>query len=203
MAERSRWHGPARALAAIALIAYPVLVWRGLASGRPRTIALVLLVVLTPAAWLRLRAAERSEMRGLLAVPLVTLASLAAASALDSLGFILLVPVAINACFLIAFGGTLRAGTMPMVERFARLQEPDLVPEKQAWCRLWTKLWCLFFLANGSVAALLGALAPLDWWALYNGLLAYLLIGVMFATEWILRRRRFGAAAGARSGAGR
>src|SRR6185436_7648546 len=53
------------------------------------------------------------------------------------------------------------------------------------------RIWCLFFALNGSTALLLALAAPLAWWTLYNGLIAYLLIGALFATEWILRRRRF------------
>lgn len=192
MDQRSPWRTLLRALAAIALLAYPLLVWRGLAAGSPRLIAAVLLVVLAPAAYLRLRSKRQPKARGLLAIPLVTLVSLGLASALNSIGFILLVPVAINAVFLVTFGLTLRGGSMPMVERFARLHEPDLSPPKQSWCRTWTVLWCAFFVLNGSTAGFLGWLAPLEWWALYTGLLAYLLSGLLLLTEWLLRRRRFG-----------
>ena len=31
----------------------------------------------------------------------------------------------------------------------------------------------------------------MKWWAFYNGLLAYALIGCLFAIEWLLRRVRF------------
>ncbi len=181
-----------RALAAIAVIAYPILVWRGLASGSPRSIGLILLVVLTPAAYLRLRSGKNENLRGLAMVPVVTVTILGLATALNSLGLILIVPVAINAVFLIAFGSTLRAGSMPMVERFARLQEETLNEDQQSWCRMWTQIWCAFFVVNGSIAAGLGLFAPVSWWALYNGLLSYIGSGVLFATEWIIRRRKFG-----------
>ena len=180
-----------RVFAAIALVGYPLLVWRGLAAGSPRSIALVLLVVLLPAAYLRLRSGRQAEARGLIAIPIVTVTSLTLASLLNSIGFILLVPVAINAVFLVTFGATLRDGSMPMIERFARLQDKDLAVDKQQWCRLWTRIWCAFFILNGGTAALLGWLAPLPWWAFYTGLLSYVLSGVLLGTEWVLRRRRF------------
>ncbi len=81
-----------------------------------------------------------------------------------------------------------------MIERFARLQEETLSPEQQAWCKLWTKIWCAFFVFNATTAALLAGFAPLAWWAFYNGLLAYGLSGILLGTEWLLRRRRFPAA---------
>ena len=70
-------------------------------------------------------------------------------------------------------------------------QEKELDAPKQAWCRMWTWIWCAFFVANGTTAALLAVFADIKWWALYNGLLCYALIGGLFASEWLLRRVRF------------
>lgn len=186
-----------RAIAALALITYPVLAWFGLQSGSPRSVALLLLLVMTPAFAWRARRSANAATRGLVAVPLTMLAILTLSAVFDDRGAMLATPVVANAVLLVAFGSTLRPGSMPMVERFARLQEPSLDAPKQAWCRRWTWLWCAFFTANGSVALLLATTAPLSWWALYNGGLCYLLIGAMFAVEWLLRRARFGASTAA------
>jgi len=177
-------------------VAYPLFVWIGLSQGSPRFVAAILLCVVAPIAAIRMRRSQRAAMRGLAAVPLVTVSCLVLSAALDAEGFMLAVPVLINAIFLAVFGWSLRRGAMPMVERFARLQEPHLPPEKQAWCRTWTVLWSVFFVANGSTALVLALLvvadaAPRAWWATYNGLIAYVLMGVMFASEWTMRRRRF------------
>jgi uncharacterized membrane protein len=178
------------------VVAYPLFVWIGLSQGSPRFVAAILLCVVAPIAAIRMRRSQRAAMRGLAAVPLATVSCLVLSAALDAEGFMLAVPVLINAIFLAVFGWSLRSGAMPMVERFARLQEPHLPPEKQAWCRLWTVLWSVFFVANGSTALVLALLvvadaAPRAWWATYNGLIAYVLMGVMFASEWTMRRRRF------------
>ncbi|MCB9897783.1 MAG: hypothetical protein H6825_07255 [Planctomycetes bacterium] len=180
------------------LLLYPPLVWFGLTHGSPRRVALVLLCVLLPAVALRLRSSRRDAWRGLAILPLVTVAALLAAALLDSAGLVLVTPVVINLLLLAAFGATLRRrdargrpGT-PMIERFARLQEPELPPDKVAWCRAWTIVWCVFFLLNGTAAALLADFAPLSWWAFYTGLLSYGLIGLLFALEFVMRRMRFG-----------
>jgi uncharacterized membrane protein len=178
------------------VVAYPLFVWIGLSQGSPRFVAAILLCVVAPIAAIRMRRSQRAAMRGLAAVPLATVSCLVLSAALDAEGFMLAVPVLINAIFLAVFGWSLRRGAMPMVERFARLQEPHLPPEKQAWCRTWTVLWSVFFVANGSTALVLALLvvadaAPRAWWATYNGLIAYVLMGVMFASEWTMRRRRF------------
>jgi uncharacterized membrane protein len=187
-----------RILAGVVLIGYPALVWFGLTHWSPRRLALVLLCVLLPAAALRLRGAPRAGLRGLAAVPLVTVCALALAALLDASGYVLLVPVAINAVLLAGFGWTLRPGAMPMIERMARLRVQDLSGAKRAWCHLWTQIWCGFFVVNGALAFGLARTASLAAWALYNGLVAYVLMGVLFATEWTLRRRRFGPGPGGR-----
>ncbi len=40
-----------------------------------------------------------------------------------------------------------------------------------------------------AVAAALALWAPLAWWTLYTGLIAYLLMGLLFAGEWLVRQR--------------
>jgi uncharacterized membrane protein len=210
----TRWLRAGRLLSGIALVAYPLLVWFGLAHGSPRHLALLLLCVLLPAVALRLRGSRRAApsadtlagglpagsprgdgLRGMALLPLVTVAALVLAAVLDARGWVLAVPVVINALLLLGFAATLRRGALPMIERFARLQVPELSPEQQAWCRTWTVIWCAFFVLNGGTALLLALAAPLAWWTLYNGLVAYALIGALLATEWLLRRRRFGPGA--------
>ncbi len=174
------------------MIAYPIVVWLGLSSGSPRHVAILLLAVMTPALLLRSRGqGGRPPLRGLAVVPATILGVLVVAAILDGGELILATPVAANAVLLLSFGATLRSGSASMIERFARLQEPDLSESKQAWCRLWTKLWCGFFVANGAIAAALALAGDVEAWALYNGLFAYALIGGMFALEWTLRRVRF------------
>lgn len=175
-------------LCAFVLAAYPLLMWLGLSSGRPRATALVLFLVVVPA--VLLRPGSRDGLRAFALVPLCTAAALGVSALLDSVGLMLFVPVAINVVLLVGFGVTLRRGAVPMIERFARLQESELSSPQQAWCRMWTRLWCAFFVLNAAAALLLALLAPVSWWALYNGGLAYLLIGGMFAVEWLLRPQR-------------
>lgn len=181
----------AKVLLAALFVAYPVVVWLGLRSESPRLVAAVLLCVLAPIAAVRLRRSNRAALRGVAFVPVVTVVVLLLTALLNAAELLLAVPVAINAVFLLLFATSLRRGSMPMIERFARLQEEHLSPAQQAWCRLWTRIWSVFFVANGGTALALALWAPLDWWATYNGLVAYVLMGVLFAVEWTVRRRRF------------
>jgi len=63
-------------------------------------------------------------------------------------------PTLINALLLAAFGLSLRYGP-PMVERFARLQEPDLDARGVRYTRTVTWVWVGFFIVNGSISAVL------------------------------------------------
>lgn len=193
-APRRRLGALLGALAAFAMIAWPVAVWFGLTRWSLRGAALVLLALLAPLVVTRLAALPRArlgDVATLAFIPVITAALVGLSALLDHAGAVLAIPCAIHAVLLATFGATL-ASDRPMIERFARLQHPDLRPAEVAWCRRWTAIWCGFFLANLLVAGALALWAPLWWWTLYNGLIAYALIGLLVAVEWVLRKVRFG-----------
>ncbi len=97
-------------------------------------------------------------------------------------------PALISALLLFVFGISLKYGP-PMVERIARVREPDLPPEAIPYTRKVTWVWVGFFVFNGLMSSALTLWAPLSWWTLYNGFIAYILMGVLFGGEWLLRRR--------------
>jgi uncharacterized membrane protein len=76
-----------------------------------------------------------------------------------------------------------------MVERIARITEPDLPPEGVQYTRRVTQAWCLFFVLNGSLALYTTLWTSEEVWSLYNGVIAYLMMGVMFGGEYLIRRR--------------
>ena len=99
-----------------------------------------------------------------------------------------LYPVLVNAVLLIVFGLSLWRPPS-VVERLARLTQPDLPPRGVAYTRQVTRVWCAFFVVNGGLAAATALWASDAVWALYNGLLAYGLMGALFAGEWLVRQR--------------
>lgn len=102
-------------------------------------------------------------------------------------------PVLINLTLLGVFGCSLIRG-MPLIERLARLREPDLPQHAVRYTRRVTEVWTLFFLFNLTATCALALWAPLSWWALYTGLVAYVLMGLLFAGEWLVRQRVRGQA---------
>ena len=172
------------ALSWAAAILYPAAVYAGIRTGHLAAVAL-LLCAIALVRWIR------SPTGGNLAIAAIAIALSAAALLFADALPLKFYPVAMNAAFLFVFGRSLLS--TPIVEKFARMKESDLPAQASAYCRRVTQAWCVFFVLNG-LAALDSALFRSDaWWTLYNGLIAYILIGAMFAGEFLIRtivRRR-------------
>jgi len=177
------------AFVSVLMLAYPLLVYAGLARFEPRVLALLLAFVAL------LRALVTRELVWLWAA--VGGCALAAiASATNDATALKLYPVLVNAALLTLFGATLLRPPS-MVERLARLREPALPDAAIPYTRRVTQVWCGFFIGNGAIALYTALFSSAAQWALYNGLIAYVLMGALFSGEWLLRRRlRRGAAHG-------
>ncbi|WP_028104960.1 membrane protein [Pseudoduganella violaceinigra] len=161
---------------------YPLAIWLGHGQLEPRWLACVLLLAAaTRLPALRISGAARWSVAG--ALVLVALAVWS-----NVLLPLKLYPVLVNMAFLAAFGFSL-ATPVSMIERLARLREPDLPPEGVAYTRRVTQAWCVFFVVNGSLALVTALWASEAVWSLYNGVIAYGLMGLMFGGELLLRRR--------------
>jgi len=97
-------------------------------------------------------------------------------------------PVMMNLGFLVLFTSSLFSSAS-FVERLARIREPDLSAKGVIYARKVTWIWSVFFLVNGTIAAITALWATDEVWMLYNGMIAYLLMGTLAAGEWIVRQR--------------
>lgn len=163
-------------------LAYPLLVYAALKRFEPRWLALLLLAI----ALARLGGGRRDVLAWATAALALGLALVA--GWLNAALPVKLYPVVVNALMLLLFGISL-ARPPSMVERIARIQEPELPPHAVAYTRRVTQVWCAFFVVNGSIALWTALYASDAAWALYNGLVAYLLMGALFAAEWLVRQR--------------
>lgn len=124
----------------------------------------------------------------------LTLGLLAVAAAVGLTAFydrdlsVRLYPAFMNAALLVAFAQTLVSGPS-MIERFARVMEPDLGDVGVRYTRKVTWVWVGFFAINGAIAT--GTALYADWnvWTLYNGVIAYVAIGVLLGGEYLVRRK--------------
>ena len=101
-------------------------------------------------------------------------------------------PVLMNIMLLYTFGITLFQPPT-IIYRFAVLADksiPKSLGEKKitAYCYKVTVIWVVFFIINGSIAALTVFSGSYLIWAVYNGGLAYVLAGTLFAGEFIVRK---------------
>lgn len=98
-----------------------------------------------------------------------------------------LYPVAVNLVLLCLFTTSLFS-EQTAIERLARLKDPNLPAEAIRYTRKVTLIWCLFFTINGSIALWSALFASDEIWALYNGFIAYILMGILLGGEWLFRR---------------
>ena len=167
-------------VAAVATMAYPFAVWSGLARFEPRWLALVLLALAA------LRAGEMRSRRAALFAGIGAGALVVATWLYNDALPLKLYPVVVNATLLAVFAASLvRPPTV--VERLARLSAPGLPPEAIPYVTRVTRVWCVFFVANGAVATWTAFAASDAVWALYNGAIAYVLIGALLLGERLVR----------------
>jgi uncharacterized membrane protein len=177
----------ANGLAIALTIAYPPAVYFGLQVMQPRVLGLLLLSILLLRHWQTARqfmaGVERSEWIAFAALCCLALGIMIT----NQVELLLLYPVAVSVSLLFVFGRSL-IRPPSMIERIARLSEPDLPSEGIRYTRQVTWVWCAFFTVNGAIA-LVTAFASREYWALYNGLVSYILMGLLFAVEWLVRGR--------------
>jgi len=104
----------------------------------------------------------------------------------NSLVSLLFYPALVNGVMLVIFSSSLLS-PRSLVERLARIQHPDLPPEGVIYTRRVTQIWCGFFIVNGVIALATALYSSFEVWSLYNGLIAYLLMGILLGGEYVVR----------------
>ncbi|WP_010322044.1 membrane protein [Marinobacterium stanieri] len=173
---------PIRILVTLLTLSYPFAVYWGLQHFDALSLLPVLLLMLL------LRWQGERQVRDRMVIIVSALGVLLVTLLWDAQLGLKFYPVLVNLGLLVVFASSLFA-SQTVIERLARISEPDLPPAGVAYTRKVTQAWCVFFVVNGSVS-----MATLLWaseatWMLYNGLIAYLLIGAMLGAEWLIRQR--------------
>jgi len=110
----------------------------------------------------------------------------------DSMLFLKFYPVLVNLSLLAFFGFTLWKKPS-FAFRMANLGDKTLKnsPSRnfvERYCDKVTLAWCVFFVCNACVACATVFVGSDRLWSLYNGLISYILIGVFFAVEFLIRK---------------
>jgi len=180
------WQLVAGVFQAAFLFAYPFVVYFAHTRLATRGVGGLLLGLYAVTLLIRMRG-DRAHARQLLLQHTPVALLIFVAIALDDRTLLLLLPMLVSLYLLATFGWSLWRGP-PMIERFARMAEDDLPPFTHPYCRRVTWIWCVFMLCNAIAVAVLSFAAPLEWWALYTGLLFYLLMGLLVGGEFCFRK---------------
>ena len=167
------------ALIGLVTVLYPLAIYFSLGTIEPRWIALILLSVAVLRA---LTSPEKFWRYAAGAALLLALLSMV----LNHATPLKLYPVIVSLTLLSVFAISLWHPPS-VIERLARVQDPKLPQEAIGYTRKVTIVWCIFFLINGSIALFTALYASDKVWALYNGLISYCLMGILFAAEWLIR----------------
>jgi len=171
-----------RVLISMMLISYPLLVWwlaqQGLTDG---LLFLLLAVLLLQVAVQGLKSPKSWVSVAVLAVVTITFLFT------DQLTSVLLYPVWMNAAMLTVFSLSLWFKPA-VITRLARIMEGELSKKAVAYTEKVTWVWVGFFLINGAVSLATVLYGDMDTWTLYNGFIAYVLMGLLFIIEWSVRR---------------
>jgi uncharacterized membrane protein len=171
-----------KAVVIILTIAYPFMVYWGLQHYSAAKL-LPLLLLLLALRWLTgSRPGERFVLIAIMIVVLVVAFTWG-----HQLG-LKFYPALVNLGLLLLFAGSLLSPPS-VVERLARMREAELPPAAIIYTTRVTWMWTIFFVVNGSLAAITALWGSDEVWALYNGFISYLLIGILAGGEWLVRRR--------------
>lgn len=168
-------------LAGLLIAAYPLVIFFLLEHQAAGVAAASVLVVL---AWRLRRQQQRLIWPGAAVVSVLLVLWLFDVTAIPKL-----LPSLIHAGLFYLFSTSLQS--VPLIERFARLERPELPPAVVIYCRRLTLIWSGFFAVNVALTLWLALHGDDVRWVLYNGLLVYLLITVLLVGEAFWRRYRF------------
>lgn len=163
---------------------YPLLVYLSLPDAPPFLLVCIGLALIALRLWTMRR--EPAAVAWSVAL-LLAAAGLAILSILSPSFAVKAYPSLISAAVACVFGASL-IWPPCVIERLARIQEPDLSTAGQLYTRRVTQIWTVFLLANTVIAAASAIWGTIEQWTLWNGLISYLLMGTLFIGEIALRR---------------
>jgi uncharacterized membrane protein len=170
----------------VVTVCYPFLVWFSLDYLQPRYLASALAGLVL----LRLLNRNQSQQTGG-SWPLVFAACalfLLVIALTNESGWLLAYPVFVSLLFFAVFAYSL-FHPPTVVERLARLEDPDLPPKGVAYTRKVTRVWSGFFLINAAISMATVWYGERWVWSLYNGGVSYVLMGLLMAGEMAVRRK--------------
>jgi uncharacterized membrane protein len=140
-----------------------------------------------------LMSAKREQKWAALQLSAIALVFAATGWVLDSGVWLLVLPSATQATFGLTFLRSVdrKRSRTPLIEHFARMVKAELSVDEQAHCRRWTVIWGCYLLVLAALGLVLAYAATLEVWTLYVGFVNYVLVGALFAIEYVIRKIHF------------
>ena len=98
---------------------------------------------------------------------------------------LVIIPVLVKALRLVLFAGSL-SSKEPLLIRVVRARGTPVGEHATRYLTRLTAIWAGFFLLNGLVSVWTTT-SSIEIWTIYNGVISYLIIGVLASIEWIYR----------------
>ena len=106
----------------------------------------------------------------------------------QSPSFVYFYPVIVNSFLLVVFASSLFS-SQTIVEKIARIKDSNFSDHEIPYTRKVTLAWAIFFVINGCIGMATVFIHDKSYWSIYNGVISYFLMGLMFLGELTIRRR--------------
>ncbi len=171
-------------LAVLLTMLYPFIVYFGLTEFSVKEVSILLIVVLG----LRFVFTVKRERRSARVVAILAIVLLTFSLVFEQAIGLLFYPVVVNLSLALIFTASI-INPPTAIERLARIQEPNLSPFAVQYTATVTKVWVGFFILNGTIACYTALANDIALWTLYNGCISYMLMGLLFTVEYLIRQR--------------
>jgi uncharacterized membrane protein len=170
----------------LATISYPFLVWFSRDTLQPRYLALTMagLFLLR----FMIHKSNQSWPKLWTLMYLTCALFMLVIAFVNQTGWLLAYPALVSMVFFTVFSYSLFYPPS-IIERLARLEDPDLPPKGMDYTRKVTQVWIGFFLLNALISLFTIWYGDPWLWSLYNGGVSYLLMGLLMTVEMIVRRK--------------
>lgn len=170
------------------IAAYPFIIYFGINSLSVRYLALIIILILILRFLLlknKISIYNKFHQISLLVIIVgIIICILGVAS--NNILMLRLYPVFMTACMLVVFLISL-IYPPTIIEQIARFKDPNLPIEAVKYIRKVTILWCVFFLLNMIFSLYTALFFSIKMWMLYNGFIFYIIMGILFLIEFIVR----------------
>ena len=165
---------------------YPFMIYLGLKYLSPGVVGTVIAGLIGIRLILQKNLPNLSFLRPLLPLGILVILLFAGNYFLNLEILVRFYPVIMNSGFFLLFALSL-IRPPSMIENFARMTDPDLSDKGIDYTRKVTVVWTIFLLINLVISLYTTLYCSLETWTLYNGFIAYVLMGLLFSIEYIYR----------------